>query len=220
MNDYLLIHIVLLLAIAVAIVALSRRLHFPPILGYIIVGIIVGPNGFGWIDKEENIELLAEFGIVFLLFAIGLEFSLAQMISMRRQVFGLGTVQVVTTALLVYLVGYLSGLDTNTNIVISSAFALSSTAIVIKQLTEQSEIHSRHGRSALGVLIFQDIIAIPLLILIPALALSGVGDNTLGMTLGFAFLKGVVVVVIVLCRCFLVFVLEFDVPRGAIVLDL
>jgi monovalent cation:H+ antiporter-2, CPA2 family len=195
MNDYLLIHIVLLLAIAVAIVALSRRLHFPPILGYIIVGIIVGPNGFGWIDKEENIELLAEFGIVFLLFAIGLEFSLAQMISMRRQVFGLGTVQVVTTALLVYLVGYLSGLDTNTNIVISSAFALSSTAIVIKQLTEQSEIHSRHGRSALGVLIFQDIIAIPLLILIPALALSGVGDNTLGMTLGFAFLKGVVVVV-------------------------
>ena len=196
MNDYLLIHIVLLLAIAVAIVALSRRLHFPPILGYIIVGIIVGPNGFGWIDKEENIELLAEFGIVFLLFAIGLEFSLAQMISMRRQVFGLGTVQVVTTALLVYLVGYLSGLDTNTNIVISSAFALSSTAIVIKQLTEQSEIHSRHGRSALGVLIFQDIIAIPLLILIPALALSGVGDNTLGMTLGFAFLKGVVVVVI------------------------
>ena len=196
MNEHLLIHIVLLLAIAVVIVALSRRLHFPPILGYIIVGIIVGPNGFGWIDKEENIELLAEFGIVFLLFAIGLEFSLAQMISMRRQVFGLGTVQVVTTALLVYFVGYLAGLDTNTNIVVASAFALSSTAIVIKQLTEQSEIHSRHGRSALGVLIFQDIIAIPLLILIPALALSSAGDNTLGATLGIAFLKGVFVVVV------------------------
>ncbi len=196
MNEYLLIHIVLLLAIAVAIVALSRRLHFPPILGYIIVGIIVGPNGFGWIDKEENIELLAEFGIVFLLFAIGLEFSFAQMVSMRRQVFGLGTIQVVTTAILVYVVGYMAGLDTNTNIVVASAFALSSTAIVIKQLTEQSEIHSRHGRSALGVLIFQDIIAIPLLILIPTLALSGASDNALGLTLGVAFLKGVFVVAI------------------------
>ncbi len=196
MNEHLLIHVVLLLAIAVAIVALSRRLHFPPILGYIIVGIIVGPNGFGWIDKEENIELLAEFGIVFLLFAIGLEFSLAQMISMRRQVFGLGTIQVITTAVLVYAVGYLVGLDANTNIVVASAFALSSTAIVIKQLTEQSEIHSRHGRSALGVLIFQDIIAIPLLILIPTLALTSGSDNALGLALGVAFLKGVIVVII------------------------
>lgn len=196
MNEHLLIHIVLLLVIAVAIVALSRRLHFPPILGYIIVGIIVGPNGFGWIDKEENIELLAEFGIVFLLFSIGLEFSLAQMISMRRQVFGLGTIQVVTTAVLVYAIGYFLGLDTNTNIVVASAFALSSTAIVIKQLTEQSEIHSRHGRSALGVLIFQDIIAIPLLILIPTLALSASDDGALRWALGVAFLKGVIVVVI------------------------
>ena len=196
MNEHLLIYIVLLLVIAVAIVALSRRLHFPPILGYIIVGIIVGPNGFGWIDKEENIELLAEFGIVFLLFSIGLEFSLAQMISMRRQVFGLGTIQVVTTAILVYTVGYFLGLDTNTNIVLASAFALSSTAIVIKQLTEQSEIHSRHGRSALGVLIFQDIVAIPLLILIPTLALSAADDGALRWALGVAFLKGVVVVVI------------------------
>ncbi|MBC8493293.1 MAG: cation:proton antiporter [bacterium] len=196
MNEHLLIHTVLLLAIAVAIVSLSRRLHFPPILGYIIVGIIVGPNGFGWIDKEENIEILAEFGIVFLLFAIGLEFSLAQMISMRRQVFGLGTVQVFATGLLVYAIGYFAGLDTNTNIIIASAFALSSTAIVIKQLTEQSEIHSRHGRSALGVLIFQDIIAIPLLILIPTLALTSASDNSLGLALSVAFLKGILVVVV------------------------
>jgi monovalent cation:H+ antiporter-2, CPA2 family len=196
MNEHLLIHIVLLLAIAVAIVALSRRLHFPPVLGYIVVGIIVGPNGFGWIDKEENIELLAEFGIVFLLFAIGLEFSLAQMMSMRRQVFGLGTVQVVITAVLVYAVGDLAGLDTNTNIVVASAFALSSTAIVIKQLTEQSEIHSRHGRSALGVLIFQDIVAIPLLILIPTLAITNASDNVLGLALSVAFLKGILVVII------------------------
>ncbi|HIE39813.1 MAG TPA: potassium transporter, partial [Thiomicrorhabdus sp.] len=149
-------------------------------------------------EKEENISLLAEFGIVFLLFAIGLEFSINQVIAMRKLVFGLGTAQVVVTALVVYAIGSLAGLDTNTNIVISGAFALSSTAIVIKQLTEQSEIHSRHGRSTVGILIFQDIMAIPLLILIPALALSMTdgNENALATTLGIAFLKGVMVVVI------------------------
>lgn len=195
MNDHLLIHIVLLLTIAVITVSISRRLHFPPILGYIIVGIIVGPHAFGFIDKEENIELLAEFGIVFLLFAIGLEFSFAQMVAMRKQVFGLGTAQVLSTGIIVYFIGYLAGLDQNTNIVIAGAFALSSTAIVIKQLTEQSEIQSRHGRSTLGILIFQDIMAIPLLILIPTLAISE-GDNALTWAMSMAFLKGVIVVVV------------------------
>ncbi|HAE72935.1 MAG TPA: potassium transporter, partial [Gammaproteobacteria bacterium] len=196
MNEHLLIQIVLLLAIAVITVSVSRRLHFPPILGYIIVGVIVGPNGFGFIDKAENIELLAEFGIVFLLFAIGLEFSIGQMIAMRRQVFGMGAVQVFVTATVIYLITYLAGLDTNTSIVIASAFALSSTAIVIKQLTEQSEIRSRHGRSALGILIFQDIMVIPLLILIPALAMSG-DVNGISWVLGTAFLKGIFVVVLI-----------------------
>ncbi|GKT12034.1 MAG: monovalent cation:H+ antiporter-2, CPA2 family [Thiomicrorhabdus sp.] len=196
MNEHLLLQIVLLLGIAVITVSVSRRLHFPPILAYIIVGMIVGPYGFSFIEKEETISLLAEFGIVFLLFAIGLEFSISQMISMRKQVFGLGTAQVLTTGSVVYLIGWAAGLDTNTNIVIASAFALSSTAIVIKQLTEQSEIQSRHGRSTVGILIFQDIMAIPLLILIPALALSTGSENALASTLGFAFLKGVLVVLI------------------------
>ncbi|WP_321323745.1 monovalent cation:proton antiporter-2 (CPA2) family protein [Thiomicrorhabdus sp.] len=196
MQDHLLLNIVLLLAIAVITVSLSRRMHFPPILGYIIVGIIVGPNVFGFIQKEETISLLAEFGIVFLLFAIGLEFSISQMFAMRKQVFGLGTTQVLVTAAIIYIIGHLAGLDSNTNIVIAGAFALSSTAIVIKQLTEQSEIQSRHGRSAVGILIFQDIIAIPLLILIPALAMSGDSDNALAMALTMAFIKGVLVVII------------------------
>ncbi|MGM0541234.1 MAG: monovalent cation:proton antiporter-2 (CPA2) family protein [Pseudomonadota bacterium] len=196
MGEHILLHIVLLLSIAVVTVSLSRRLHFPPILGYIIVGIIVGPSGFAWIQNEENISLLAEFGIVFLLFAIGLEFSLSQMIAMRKQVFGLGTAQMLTTGSVVYLIGWLAGLDTNTNIVIAGAFALSSTAIVIKQLTEQSEIHSRHGRATVGILIFQDIMAIPLLILIPALAMSQGSENALAISLGISFLKGILVVVI------------------------
>lgn len=196
MHEHILLNIVLLLGIAVLTVSVSRRMHFPPILAYIIVGMIVGPEGFSLIEKEENITLLAEIGIVFLLFAIGLEFSISQMIAMRKQVFGLGTAQVMTTGIVVYLIGWLAGLDTNTNIVIAAAFALSSTAIVIKQLTEQSEIHSRHGRSTVGILIFQDIMAIPLLILIPTLAMSGAEDGSLTSALSIAFLKGVLVVVI------------------------
>jgi len=195
-QEHLLLNIVLLLAIAVITVSLSRRMHFPPVLGYIIVGIIVGPHVFGFIQKEETISLLAEFGIVFLLFAIGLEFSISQMIAMRKQVFGLGTTQVLVTAGIIYTIGHLAGLDSNTNIVIAGAFALSSTAIVIKQLTEQSEIQSRHGRAAVGILIFQDIMAIPLLILIPALAMSDNSDNALAMALTMAFIKGVLVVII------------------------
>jgi CPA2 family monovalent cation:H+ antiporter-2 len=196
MNGHLLKNIVFLQGIAVVIVSVIPRLHFSPILGYIIVGIIVGPSGFGLIEKEENIEILAEFGIVFLLFAIGLEFSVGQMLAMRKQVFGLGTAQVFITAIVVYFIGHLAGLDTNTNIVVAGAFTLSSTAIVIKQLTEQSEIRSRHGRSTLGILIFQDIAAIPLLILIPALAVSD-ADNALSLALGVAFLKGIFVVFVI-----------------------
>lgn len=197
MQDHLLLHIVLLLAIAVVTVSISRRLQFPPILSYIIVGIIVGPHGFGWIEEEENIAYLAELGIVFLLFSIGLEFSLTQMVAMRKQVFGLGSAQVLGTGAAFYGIGWLAGLDTNTNTVVASAFALSSTAIVIKQLTEQSEIQSRHGRSAVGILIFQDIMAIPLLILIPALAMSADGGETsLAESLLYAFIKGMLIVVI------------------------
>ena len=196
MHEHLLLQVVLLLGLAVIVVSISRRLHFPPILSYIIVGIIVGPYGFGFIEKEENITLLAELGIVFLLFSIGLEFSLSQMMAMRKLVFGLGSAQVLVTFAVAYGLSSLMGLDTSTSIVVASAFALSSTAIVIKQLTEQSEIQSRHGRSALGILIFQDIMAIPFLILIPALALSGNGGDSLSTSLGIAFLKGIAIVVL------------------------
>lgn len=196
MQDSLLFNIVLLLILTVFIVSVSRRIHVPPLLNYIIVGIIVGPYGFEWIGNEGNISFLAEFGIVFLLFSIGLEFSLSQMVAMRKQVFGLGTAQVFITTLLAYGISELAGLGTTTSIIVASAFALSSTAIVIKQLTEQSEIQSRHGKASVGILIFQDIMAIPLLILIPALGLAS-GDSLL-YDLAFAFLKGAFVVVVML----------------------
>ena len=196
MFDHILLNIVFLLVITVGLVSISRRFHLPPILNYILVGIIVGPFGFGLIHSEKSISFLAEFGIVFLLFSIGLEFSLTQMMSMRKMVFGYGGLQVLLTGALVYLTCQMFGLDIETSVVVASAFALSSTAIVIKQLTEQSEIQTRHGRAAVGVLIFQDLMAIPLLILIPALGTAS-GDS-LPSELGVAFLKGGVVVVVML----------------------
>ena len=192
-ESHLLINIVILFAASMAVVAVFRRLSMPPILGYILLGIVVGPNGFSIIEKAETIDLLAELGIVFLLFAIGLEFSVTQMMAMRKLVFGMGSIQVLSTAAVVFVLGYLAGLDTNTNIVIAGAFALSSTAIVIKQLTEQSEIQSRHGRATVGILIFQDIMAIPLLILIPTLALSS-DEGGLMLPMAIAFLKGFLIV--------------------------
>ncbi|MGC9386333.1 MAG: monovalent cation:proton antiporter-2 (CPA2) family protein [Hydrogenovibrio sp.] len=196
MFDHILFNIVFLLIITVGLVSISRRIHLPAILNYILVGVIVGPFGFALIESEENIHFLAEFGIVFLLFSIGLEFSLTQMVSMRRVVFGLGGLQVFVTGLVVFGVSYLLGLDIETSLVIAGAFALSSTAIVIKQLTEQSEIQTRHGRATVGILIFQDIMAIPLLILIPALGAAA--GLSLPHELGMAFLKGAIVVVVML----------------------
>ena len=133
MHDHPLLPVVLLLGLAVVTVSVSRRLNFPPILSYIIVGIIVGPFGFAFIEKQESITLLAELGIVFLLFSIGLEFSLSQMIAMRKLVFGLGGAQVIATFVVAYGVCTLFGLDPTTSIIIAAAFSLSSTAIVIKQ---------------------------------------------------------------------------------------
>ncbi|MDX1796781.1 MAG: monovalent cation:proton antiporter-2 (CPA2) family protein, partial [Hydrogenovibrio sp.] len=196
-DNHMFFKIVMVLILTVILISISRRIHIPTLLNYIIVGIMVGPFGFGLIHSEASIKFLAEFGVVFLLFAIGLEFSLSQMMSMRKSVFGLGGLQVLTTGLVVYGVSHLGfGLNFETSFVIASAFALSSTAIVIKQLTEQSEIQTRHGRSAVGILIFQDIMAIPLLILIPALASAT--DNGLGMQLGASLVKGLIVVAVIL----------------------
>ena len=196
MGEHALLHTVILLVMAVVTVAISRRFHFPPILSYIIVGIIVGPYSLGWIENEENIHFLAEFGIVFLLFSIGLEFSLNQMWAMRKLVFGLGAFQVGITAIIFYFIVTWLGMDTKAAIVIGAAFALSSTAIVIKQLIEQSELQTRHGKATVGILIFQDLMAIPLLILIPSLG-KATGDGQLAQELFFALINGLIVGVVI-----------------------
>ncbi|MDD3449598.1 MAG: monovalent cation:proton antiporter-2 (CPA2) family protein [Gammaproteobacteria bacterium] len=192
----ILLEVLVLLASAVLVVALFRRLRLPPILAYLAVGMAVGPHGFGWIPDTEDTRLLAEFGVVFLMFTIGLEFSLPHLLAMRRTVLGLGGSQVLITTLLVGLAAWLLGRSPEAAFVTGGALAMSSTAIVTKQLAEQTEIHSRHGRQSIAVLLFQDLAVVPFLILIPALG-SG-GENDLLALLALTLVKGLAVFALLL----------------------
>lgn len=187
--------VLILLAVAVGVVVLCRILRLPAMLGYLIVGILIGPHALGWIPDAPETRHLAEFGVVFLMFSIGLEFSLARLRSMQRIVFGLGTAQVVFTMLLVMLSSLFFDLDWRQGLALGGVLAMSSTAIVSKMLVERAELNSGHGHKIMGVLLFQDLAVVPLIILIPALG-SGSGDLT--ATIGFATLKAVLLLSVLL----------------------
>ena len=182
--------LLILLAAAVGVVVLCRILHLPAMLGYLIVGITIGPHALGWIPDEPESRHLAEFGVVFLMFSIGLEFSLSRLRTMQRQVFGLGTAQVVATILLVMLASIFFGLDWRAGLALGGVLAMSSTAIVSKMLVERAELNTSHGQKIMGVLLFQDLAVVPLLIIIPALDSSG---RVIYATLVLALLKAGVV---------------------------
>ena len=188
--------ILILMGVAVFVVAALRRLHLPAVLAYLLTGYLVGPHGLGLIKNTADTRELAEFGVVFLLFTLGLEFSVPRFWVMRKSVFVLGGAQVLFTTLATVSMARLMGADLPVAIVLGGAFAMSSTAIVAKQLTEQNEIGLQHGRSAVAVLLFQDLAVIPFLILIPALT-KGVGSAIAGDLL-WAFAKGTLAVVVIL----------------------
>ncbi|APZ44223.1 monovalent cation:proton antiporter-2 (CPA2) family protein [Acidihalobacter ferrooxydans] len=196
MSGQIIQSVLILLACSVLAVGVVRRLQLSSIIGYLLVGAVIGPHAFGLIDDSELIHLLAEIGVVFLLFTIGLEFSINQFWSMRRVVVGLGGAQVVLSSLIGALAAWLSGVGWAGAVVAGGALALSSTAIVVKQLDEQLELHSRHGRLALGVLLFQDLAVVPFLVAIPILA-SGKLDG-MGWQFAIALGKGIVALGIML----------------------
>ena len=160
--------LVYLLAAVVA-VPLSRRLGLGAVLGYLAAGIIIGPFGFAFIADAEHIMHFAELGVVFLLFVVGLELKPARLWVMRRMVFGLGTSQVVFSALAIALVAWLFGFTANAAIVVGLVLALSSTAFVLQMLAEKKQLGATHGRAAFSILLFQDLAAIPLIALLPLL---------------------------------------------------
>jgi CPA2 family monovalent cation:H+ antiporter-2 len=163
-----------MLSAAVVAVAVARRFRLPSMLAYLAIGIALGPYGLALLKESTEVDSFAEFGVVFLMFSIGLEFSLKRLQAMRTLVFGLGSSQVVLTALGTGLVAMLA-YDQNwrSGIAVGLAVAMSSTAIVARMLSERFDLHSRSGRQTMGVLLFQDLAVAPCLILLPALAASG-----------------------------------------------
>jgi monovalent cation:H+ antiporter-2, CPA2 family len=187
--------VLILLASAVLVVVVFRSLHLPPLLGYLIVGVAIGPHALGWVADSPATRQLAEFGVVFLMFTLGLEFSLPRLVQMRGVVFGLGGAQVVLTMAVLAPVALAFGTSWQAAVVLAGALAMSSTAIVIRLLVERLETETLHGRDTIGVLLFQDLAVVPLLILIPALAGAG---ETLARDLALAALKAAAVLAVVL----------------------
>ena len=182
--------VLILLAVAVLVAAVARVLRLPTMLGYLVTGIAIGPFALGWIPDSADERYLAEFGVVFLMFSIGLEFSLPRLMTMRATVFGFGGAQVVSTIALTALIAWLFDLPPLAAVALGGIMAMSSTAIVSKLLAERLEIQTPHGRQIFGALLFQDLAVVPLLILIPAFARE---SDTMAVDLALAMLKAVAV---------------------------
>ncbi|MDM0090860.1 MULTISPECIES: monovalent cation:proton antiporter family protein [unclassified Variovorax] len=193
----------LYLLAAVIGVVVCRSLKLPPMLGYLTAGVLIGPHAFALAQNNEGIRHLGEFGVVFLMFVIGLEFSLPKLRAMRKHVFGLGLMQVVLTMSLATVAALLLArllppawqLGWQTALALSGALTMSSTAIVVKLMAERLELESEHGKRVMGVLLFQDLAVVPLLVLIPAL---GAPPEALFKALSIAMAKAVFLVGILL----------------------
>lgn len=169
--------IVIIFALSTMVNLIFTRIKIPTVVGYLLTGILAGPYVFSLVHGEHEIEILAEIGVVLLLFTIGMEFSLKHLLKIRRIVFFGGLLQVLITAGIFYIVGHFYGLDTQTGVFIGFLTALSSSALVLKLLQERSEISSNYGRTILGILIFQDLLLVPLILVANLL-----GDNEVNIS--------------------------------------
>ncbi|MCH2038980.1 MAG: cation:proton antiporter, partial [Rickettsiales bacterium] len=189
-----LFNIVALLFTAVFVVVIFRQFRLSPVLGYLVAGAAIGENGLDYIHSTD-VALLAEFGVVFLLFMIGIELTIERLMSMRNHVFGFGGLQVLLTGLFIYYIARLFGMDVNSSIIIGGAFALSSTAMVMGILTEKGIQSNQVGRLSISVLLMQDFAVVPLLILVPLLNSSH--ESSLMSVLGSSMLEACVGMVII-----------------------
>ncbi|MFM1897012.1 MAG: hypothetical protein RLZZ385_2086 [Pseudomonadota bacterium] len=187
---------VIILTVSLLVTLLFRRLRLTTIVAYMAVGALVGPHALGLVAVPEQFRFVAEFGVVFLLFALGLEFSLKKMLAMRFAVFGVGGFQVLVCTAVFAEVVWLWGSDMAAAILIAGALALSSTAIVTRELLNNRELHAMHGQLSVGVLLFQDLAAVVFLILVPVL--GNAGDSSLWRELLGAGFNTLVLLVILL----------------------
>ena len=195
----LLVDISIILGLSVLVVLIFQWLRIPTVIGFLITGIIAGPHLLSLIDATHEIEVLAEIGVIMLLFIVGLEFSISSLLAIKRFVLIGGGVQVFLTVGVVYFISTQLGFSTGEAVFLGFLFSLSSTAIVLKLLQQRNEIDSVHGKTILAILIFQDIIVVPMMLFVPILA----GDATnVGLSLLTLALKGLAVIalVVVLAR--------------------
>lgn len=190
--------LVIVYGLGAVVVFFFRKLRQSNIVGFLVTGILVGPFGFSLISDSESVHILAEIGVMLLLFSLGIEFSFKRLMQIRNVVFGTGSVQVLSTMLLTFAIATATGLRAQTAIFFGFLAALSSTAVVVKLLFDRGETDTVHGKVALGILIFQDLCVVPMIILVPLLAETGPIWLPLATALGKA--AAVIVLVIVLAR--------------------
>ncbi|WP_226390369.1 cation:proton antiporter domain-containing protein [Penaeicola halotolerans] len=191
----LLSDIVVILGLATVVILAFQRLKFPTIIGFLITGVIAGPYGLSLVEASEAVDILSEIGVILLLFVIGMEFSLQSLSAIKRYVFIGGTLQVLLTIAATAVVTHFFGFDWNKAVFFGFLFSLSSTAIVLKLLQERGEVNAPHGKTILAILIFQDIIIVPMMLFTPMLA--GATDDV-GMSLLILGGKGLLVIVLTL----------------------
>lgn len=207
--------ILILLGASVLAVAIFRRIGLPPVLGYFLVGFGLGPHMMGIVQDNQDVRFIAEFGVVFLLFTLGLEFSLPRLMAMRREVLGLGGAQVLITTLLAFVVVLAAGFSAEIALLLGGTAAMSSTAVVVRELAARGDINQPHGNNAVGVLLFQDLAVVPFLVLIPIMAGSAevisTGRVLLAIAQGFA-----AVAVVLLAGRYLLRPLFHEIASGGI----
>ena len=207
----LLSDIVVILGLSVFVILFFQRFNLPTILGFLITGIVAGPHGLSLINASHEVEVLSEIGVILLLFIIGLEFSLKSLAAIKKAVFIGGTFQVGVTILAVAAIAYYFEFSTGEAVFLGFLFALSSTAIVLKILQDTGEVNTPHGKIILAILIFQDIIVVPMMLFTPMI--SGQADNII-QTLLILGLKGLgVIIVVIVSARYIVPVLLYQVAK-------
>ncbi len=191
--------IVIILLVSLPIIYVFKKLNIPSILGFLVAGIIIGPYGFKLIAEVHDIEIMAEIGIILLLFSIGLEVSFGSVVRMRKILFYIGALQIIITVFIAAGIFYLFQIPLNRSIFYGMLISLSSTAIVLKLLSDSNELSSPHGRIALVILILQDLAIVPMLILLPVLG-GGESYSFLQVLLQLLYAFGAVAVIVVLAR--------------------
>ena len=186
-SDFLTL-LAIILGVSALVVFLLHKLKIPSIVGFLVAGVIIGPHGVGLVRDTHDVEMMAEIGVILLLFTIGIEFSISRLLRIKKAVIVGGGLQVLLTILVASIASYVATGGARRSILFGFLVALSSTAIVMKMLAEKGETDSPHGRIMVGILIFQDLCVVPLMLLTPALAGEGIGAVGVMARMGKALL--------------------------------